>query len=108
MTRDGKVLKELGSWEREELKKLRKLPIEKVGLTRADKEAKKARVWRDPEMRFITKASVPLSGWVVKVCDAKRKHLIGKSFRDRDYNNSVGALKAAKAYRDSMVKEYKL
>lgn len=102
-TRDGKVVSDIGSWEREQLNKMypRNITIEP--------SAKKK---HDPKLKFLSR---PLNTkkerlcWEVKISVNNISYKGQKKFHDKNYDNDMEKSKqAAIEYRDAQLIKWQL
>jgi len=100
VTRDGKVLKEIGSWEREQLNKN---PIKEF-------KPKPHKNCRDTNLAYMYRAEHCKSrapNWTVKI-KINEVYYGAKSFHDLKYGGEEEAKKAAMDYRDAKIEELRL
>ena len=94
-TRDGVLVKEIGSWEREQLL-VDTMPVYNPIPRKNNKDKERQHIYR------VEALLGPY--WVVKIT-RQGSHFKSKKFHDRDHGGKLGAQKEAAKYRDLAVLE---
>lgn len=104
-TRDGKEVRPLGTWEQEQLDKMRD-PLDCIPIAKHVSVGGKTKATiKDNRMIFISRPFKGNPQWKVRV--KIKDEVIYKAFIDRDYGGKLKSLEAAMKFRDEIVEKYR-